>query len=950
MDDLDDTRANPDSLLKAIEKEDEAARRGHLKIFFGYAAGSGKTYAMLRAAHAAKRRGVDVVAGYIEPHARPETAALLQGLETIPLKRVEMAGTTMVEFDLDAALERAPQLILVDELAHTCAPGCRHKKRYQDVKELLHAGIDVYTTVNVQHIESLNDMVASITGVIVRERIPDSVFDGADQVELVDIEPGDLIERLKEGKIYAPTQAGRALSNFFTVENLTALREIALRRCADRMNLLSDEARAKSNRDYHTGEHVLVCVSPSTSNPTILRTAARMATAFKAEFTALYVKTPDTSALSDEDDRQLRANLELAEQLGAHVVSAYGDDIAFQIAEFARLSGVSKLVMGRNTARRSLLGRSELTDRLIELAPSLDIYIIPDKVPKGGHPRRRVGRGIARPTRWFTMPQPRDIVWAVGLLVGATIVGFAFDALGFTTENITSAYILATLICAIMTAHRPLTMVVALASVGVFNYCFVDPRYTMAFAPAYGPTFLVMFVTALLCSTLANHINDQARQAALTAYRTKVLFDTEQLLGQAADEAQVFHVAAEQLSKLLERDIVVYPSSAASRARAEGQDDAGAAETGTSADAGATRILASRRPGATKLSRPYVVSALDGPDGAVQDREVLSPSEAAVAAWVFKNNKHAGATTTTLPDARCLYLAIRARDEVYGVIGIVIEAKPLDAFENSTVLSILGECALVLEGKRAAREREEATLLAKNEKLRANLLRSIVHDLRTPLTSISGSASLLLADSTRIEPAKRTELLTDISENANWLTNLVENLLAVTRVQDGSLKLTRTPELLDEVVGEAVGHLSHTFTAEHEVKMEVGDGVLMAKLDTRLIMQVVVNLVDNAVKYAPKHTTVTVTTRREGARLICEVADEGPGIPDDEKAKVFQEFYTVHGVSPVDGRRSLGLGLSLCKSIVELHGGRIWARDNKPRGTVFGFSLPAYDPPGLLEQ
>ena len=696
------------------------------------------------------------------------------------------------------------------------------------------------------------------------------------------------------------------------------------------MNLLSDEARAKSNRDYRTGEHVLVCVSPSASNPTILRTAARMATAFKAEFTALYVKTPDTSSLSDDDDRQLHANLELAEQLGAHVVSAYGDDVAFQLAEFARLSGVSKLVMGRNTARRSPLGRPELADRLIELAPSLDIYIIPDKVPKGGRRGGRPGRGIAQPTRWFTVPQPRDLLWAAGLLAGATAIGFAFDALGFTTENITSAYILATLICAIMTAHRPLTMVVALVSVVLFNYCFVDPRYTFAFVPAYGPTFVVMFVTALLCSTLANHINDQARQAALTAYRTKVLFDTEQLLGQAADEAQVFHVVAEQLSKLLERDVVVYPSSAASRARAE-----------------AARTLTSRRPGATKLARPYVVSAQDGPDGSVASPEVLSPSEAAVAAWVFKNNKHAGATTTTLPDARCLYLAIRVKEEVYGVIGIVMGTQPLDAFENSTVLSILGECALVLEGKRATREREEATLLAKNEKLRANLLRSIGHDLRTPLTSISGSASLLLSDSSRIEPEKRTELLTDISENAHWLTNLVENLLAVTRVQEGTLDLKLTPELVDEVVGEAVGHLSHVARADHDIEVHSGDGMLMAKLDARLIMQVVVNLVDNAMKYAPKGTLIDVSVRRDGRRVVCEVGDAGPGIPDAEKAHVFEEFYTVRGISPVDGRRSLGLGLSLCKSIVEAHGGRIWVRNNKPQGSVFGFSLPAYDPPGL---
>ena len=930
MDDLDDTRANPDTLLKAIEKEDEASRRGHLKIFFGYAAGSGKTYAMLIAAHAAKRRGVDVVAGYIEPHARPATARLVKGLETIPPKRIQMAGTTMLEFDIDAALKRSPQLILVDELAHTDAPGSRHKKRYQDVKELLHAGIDVYTTVNVQHIESLNDMVASVTGQIVRERIPDSVFDGADQVELVDIEPADLIERLKAGQVYAPEQAGRALSNFFTVENLTALREIALRRCADRMNLLSDEARARSRRDYHTGEHVLVCVSPSKSNPTILRTAGRMAAAFKAEFTALYVKTPDTRELSEEDEKQLRSNLELAEQLGARVVSAYGDDVAFQIAEYARLSGVSKLVMGRNTARRTLMGRSELTDRLIELAPSLDIYIIPDKVAKDGHSAR--SRWLsARRSRPLARPRVRDLVWALSVLVAATAVGYLFQTLGFATENITSAYLLATLVCAIVTANRICTLGVALLSVVLFNFCFVQPLYTLMFAPIYGPTFLVMFITALLASTLTSLINDQARQAALTAYRTKVLFDTEQLLSQAEDEASVTRVTAEQLSKLLERDVVVYPEARRS------------VVTGPAKASEAPGAMAAAPVGPSRLGKPFLVSVGDEP----ADPEALSSSEAAVAAWVFKNNKHAGATTTTLPESHCLYLAIRARDRVYGVVGIVMGNHPLDAFENSTVLSMLGECALVLEGKRAAREREEAALVARNEKLRANLLRSIGHDLRTPLTSISGSASLLLADFARIDPKKREELLGDIEENSRWLTNLVENLLAVTRVQEGSLKLKLSPELLDEVVGEAVGHLSHTTTSNHDVRVSVGDGVLMAKMDARLMMQVVVNLVDNAVKYAPAGTRVQVSTKRDGQRVICEVADEGPGIPDEEKPKIFQEFYTVHGVSPVDGRRSLGLGLSLCKSIVEMHGGRIWVRDNKPAGTVFGFSLPAYDPPGL---
>ena len=392
-------RADPDRLLRAIEtKEAEASRRGQLKIFFGYAAGVGKTYAMLAAAQAARRRGTDVVAGYVEPHDRPETLALLDGLEVIEPRRVRHGDIELAEFDLDAALERAPRLILVDELAHTNAPGSRHAKRYQDVEELLRAGIDVYTTVNVQHIESLNDMVASITGVVVRERIPDRVFDDADHVELVDIEPEDLLERLREGRVYHADQARRAQENFFTVENLTALREIALRRCADRTGRLAAAARVLNNRDYHTSEHILVCVSPSPANPRIVRTAARMARALSAQLTALFVETPLTQGMSDADRDRLRENMALAEQLGAAVETVYGDDVAFQIAEFARLSGVSEIVMGRSGDRRGLisvvLGRPSLTDRLIALAPNLDIHIIPDRelAVGSGHPAATRGR------------------------------------------------------------------------------------------------------------------------------------------------------------------------------------------------------------------------------------------------------------------------------------------------------------------------------------------------------------------------------------------------------------------------------------------------------------------------------------------------------------------------------------------------------------------------------
>lgn len=352
---MDEYRTDPEKLLQKIKKENGTPGRGHLKIFFGYAAGVGKTYAMLKAAHAAKRRGVDVVVGYVEPHMRPQTTVLLNGLEQIPALEAEHKGIKLREFDLDQAMKRAPQLILVDELAHTNAESCRHSKRYQDVEELLTAGIDVYTTVNVQHIESLNDMVASITGISVRERVPDHLFDEASQVELVDIEPEELIERLNEGKIYRDAQARRALGNFFSVENLTALREIALRRCADRVNKISEKVKPTGGSDYFTDEHILVCLSSSPTNAKIIRTAARMADAFKGGFTALFVETPAFAAIDDEDKGRLRANIRLAQQLGAAIETVYGEDIALQIAEFARLSGVSKIVLGRSSASRKYL-------------------------------------------------------------------------------------------------------------------------------------------------------------------------------------------------------------------------------------------------------------------------------------------------------------------------------------------------------------------------------------------------------------------------------------------------------------------------------------------------------------------------------------------------------------------------------------------------------------------
>lgn len=901
--DTTDGRVDPDALLKAIEHDadgdEEHARRGHLKIFFGYAAGVGKTYAMLQAAHAAKRRGVDVVAGYIEPHERPATARLVRGLEQVPPELVEHNGITLTEFDLDAAIVRAPQLILVDELAHTNAPGCRHAKRYQDVEELLRAGIDVYTTVNVQHIESLNDMVASITGVVVRERIPDRVFDDADQVELMDIEPADLLERLQAGLVYREAQAERAQDHFFTVENLTALREIALRKCADRMGHLADAARVMGNRDYYTSERILVCVSPAPTNPRIVRAAARMAKAFRGELVALFVEGPHTQGMSEEEHSRLSANIALAEQLGAHMETVYGDDIAFQIAEFARLSGISKIVMGRtgelHGVNRALFGRKSLVEQLIAIAPNLDIYIIPDQAAPDARRRDRREHGGFRP------PRGRDMALTLGLSLLATAIGTYFRHLGFADSSIISLYILTALLTAVTTTGRICTIVSSVLSVVLYNFCFVTPLFSLdSYDRSYLVTFAIMFATAMVASELTVRIADNARASAKNAFRTRVLLETNQLLQQAQGFQARARVAMSQLIKLLRLDIVFYPASG-----------------------------------------DLLGDALYEPAG-TQDRSasILTEYERAVATWTFTNNKHAGASTRTLPEAQCLYLAVRAGKEVFGVIGIALEGRSLEAFENSIVLSIVGECALALESDRAAREREEAAVLAKNEQLRANLLRSIGHDLRTPLTAISGSAAILRKSDEKLSLEQRCDLADAIYRDSLWLIDTVENLLAITRVEDGTIRLNLTSELIDEVIEAALSHVAQA-SRGRTVTIEHTDDILLVRIDVHLIMQVLTNLIMNAFKYTPEDSTVTVGARREGAFVVVDVADDGPGVPDCDKPHIFERFFTSSNTRPVDSRRSIGLGLSLCRSIVEAHGGVIEVRDNHPHGAVFRFTLPA---------
>ncbi len=889
---MDEQRATPEQILRNIESEESRGLRGHLHIFFGYAAGVGKTYAMLKDAHRTMQNGFDTVVGYVEPHTRPDTSALLDGLERLPAKPVLNGTITLQEFDIDAALKRKPQLIIVDELAHTNAPGLRHSKRYQDVEELLAAGIDVYTTVNVQHIESLNDMVASITGVVVRERIPDKMFDAAYRVKLVDIEPQELIDRLNEGKIYKKAQAKQATLNFFTVENLTALREIAMRRCADRINRLSDAARVRHGNDYYTDEHILVCLSSSPTNQKIIRNAARMAKAFHGSFTALFVETSSFAVMSDENKNRLRNNLHLAEQLGATIETTYGDDVALQIAEFARLSGVSKIVVGRSSAnKKTFFSKPTLTEKLITYAPNLDVYVIPDREAVNYQERTR----NKKEKDSFV---PSDIFISVGILAAATMIGLLFFYLGFSEANIITVYILGVLVTAVVTTRRLYSLVSSVLSVLIFNFFFTVPRFTFdAYDSGYPATFLIMFISAFITSTLAVKIKQHAKQSAATAYRTKILLDTSQMLSQSKSKQEIISTMANQLIKLLHRDIVFYLAESSC------------------------------------LSKPTVFSF---DDTQVSD-EFISENEQAVASWVFKNNKHAGATTATLSNSKCLYLAIRVSDKVYGVVGIAITGEALDTFENSILLSILGEGALALESEQAAVEKEQAAVLAKNEQLRANLLRSISHDLRTPLTSISGNAGILMASSAGMTQETKELLYSNIYDDSLWLINLVENLLAVTKIEDGSMHLKMTAELLDEIMDEALKHISRQ-SKEHNLTVNCSEEFLLVKIDARLIMQVIINIVDNAIKYTPTGSNIEISTFRKGKNAAISIKDNGNGISDEAKPHIFDMFYTAEKV--MDSRRSLGLGLALCKSIITAHGGEICVSDNHPCGTVFTFTLP----------
>ena len=860
-------------------------KQGKLTIFASYFSGAGKSYAMLESAREAKQAGLDVAIGILSDSQWPKTTALAETFEVLPCKKVARDGHIADEIDLDACLQRHPQLIVIEDLSHWNADACRHMKRYQDIEELRKAGIDVYTTLDIYHIESIQDTVFSILGTSVPERIPDRVFDQADQVEFIDLEPQRLRQRLMDGH-------KEALLEGCSLSQLSALREVGLRRCADRAALYTHE---KMQTEYRTHEHILVCLSSAPSNEKIIRTAARMAGAFRCGFTALFVETKAFQWMNARDKQRLQGNMRLAQQLGASIETVYGDDVAYQIAEFSRLSGVTKIVLGRSgIPRRLLLRKPSLTERLIELTPELDIHIIPDN---------GVNRLLDTKHR-EVMHMPSisvlDLLKSAGILILVTLIGLLFYNFGFTEANIITLYILGVMLISVYTRSSVCSLVASIASVLTFNFLFTVPRFTLqAYDSEYPITFLVMFLASLLTGSLASKLKSHAKRSAQVAWRTKLLFETSQNLQRAHTQEEIISVTAKQLLKIFQRDIVVYSI-----------DESG-------------------------LLEPEIFLV----DGAASPQRYTTPKEREVAQWVLSNNKRAGAGTETLPDARCTYLSIRTGERVYGVVGIAASDKPLDSFESSILLSVLGECALALENQKNVEEKEAAAVLAKNEQLRANLLRSISHDLRTPLTSISGNASNLLSNGPLFDAKTKEQMYADIYDDAMWLINLVENLLSVSRLEQGRMNLHLTTELIDEVVAEALRHINRK-RAEYHFHVQSSDDYLLAQMDAKLIVQVLINILDNAMKYTPPGSDIEIGWKQEGTFIYISVADNGPGIPDQAKPHIFDMFYSASN-QIADSRRSMGLGLALCKSIVNAHGGEIVVSDHKPHGSIFTFSVPA---------
>jgi two-component system sensor histidine kinase KdpD len=881
---MSEQRPDPEALLARVKEEEARARRGKLKVFFGAAAGVGKTYAMLEAAREQRADGVDVVVGYVETHKRAETEALLEGLDVLPRRAVEYRGATLSEFDLDTASQRRAAIILVDELAHTNAPGSRHAKRWQDVVELLDVGIDVYTTVNVQHIESLNDLVAKITGVVMRETVPDSVFEQADEVELIDLPPDDLLQRFRDGKVYMPAQAQEAVEHFFRKGNLIALRELALRRTAARVDAQMRVYRREHDIEqvWPTAERILVCVGPSPWSTRLVRAAKRMADDLGAEWIAAYVETPAQLRLPPEARDGVIQTLRLAEQLGAQTITLNGTTMSEALLAYAHDRNVSKLVVGkpsRTRWQRVLFG--SIVDTLVQGSGDIDVYVI-----SGG---REDGTPIPAVRR-----RPLSTDWTAYATAAATVAvatGIAW-LLAPVSElsNLVMVYLLGIVVVAIRTGRGP-SLMAAVLSVAAFDFFFVPPQFTFAVSDArYLFTFLVMLIVGLVISGLTVRTRSQAEAAQHREQRTAALYAMSRELAGARGVDALLQIAVRHVAEVFRSQVVVLV------------------------------------PGPSGTLEPW-------PGGQFE----VDANDLGVGRWVFEHRQPAGLGTTTLPGASALYVPLSGSTGSVGVLGLrPPDRHAMDEPERLHQLeTFAAQTALALERARLASEAQEAEVRIETERLRNSLLSSVSHDLRTPLATITGAVSTILEEGAQIDAATQRELLESVHEEAERLNRLVQNLLEMTRLESGALQLQRELHPPEEVIGAALGRLAKRL-ADRRVTTKVPPDLPLVAMDDVLIEQVLVNLLDNALKYTPAGSPIEAIATATDQNLTIEIADHGPGLPRGEEDRVFEKFS--RGEQRV--ARGAGLGLAICRGIVRAHGGRIWAQNLPGGGVAFLFTLP----------
>ncbi len=893
---MNEARADPEELLRRVTAEERRANRGKLVIFFGAAPGVGKTYAMLEAARSERDLRRDVVIGVVETHGRFDTGALVIGLELLPRRKVSHRGVVLEEFDLDAALARRPGLILVDELAHTNAPGQRHAKRWQDVEELLDAGIDVYATLNVQHIDSLNDVVAQITGVVVRETVPDRVLDEATEVRLIDLPPDELLERLQEGKVYIPEQARRAVESFFRKGNLIALRELALRSTAERvdaqMRLYKTEHGIE--RVWPTTERVLVSVSPSPTSARLVRAARRMAASLRASCIAVFVETPASLRMSDADRERVSENLRLAEQLGAEPVRLKGEHAAEELLRFARARNATKIVIGKPTHPRwhDVLSPSFL-DEVVRSSGDIDIYVIT------GETTAPVGTSGAR-ERPRAKLDPRAYVASAAAALCATAAAWLLFGRR-QLADVVMIYLLGIILVSLRFGYGP-SIAAAVLSVLLLDFLFVPPYLSFAVSDfQHVVTFAVMFVVAVVISNLTRRVRVQADEARYRERRTASLYGVSRELAATRATGNLARVAAQHVHDVFEAKVAVWLETPEGRLENVATGD-------------------------------HTFTVDDKERGAVE--------------WVFSNDKAAGRGTDTLPSSSALYVPLRGAQGRVGVLGV----KPNDArrfndAEQRTLLDVFAsQIASALERSRLADQAQQATLQVEAERLRSSLLSSVSHDLRTPLSVITGAASALLQTEPALTAEARRDLAETIHEEARRLDRLVRNLLDMTRLASGAVKIAKEWQPIEGVIGAALGRMEDQLR-DRKVDVRLTPDLPPVPIDDLLIEQVLINLLENAAKYSPSGTPIDISASTDGARLVVAVADRGPGIPRELVDRIFEKFYRL----PREGAGGgAGLGLAICRGIVDAHGGRIWAENGDGGGAIFRFALPIDGPPPEL--